>query len=409
LEAANYSALYTDALLDALLGTRLEVLESGETDDEAQYVKPWRLHDYLVIEIPRRVKALRLEKKVNQNPDSIITSRNNWLARIDAAVAATRSGRLTAPPAAAPPIPNLRMMTRDATVSAAEGRQADLDRTLHDAVAAGIPGAAQFAGTLQHLAEPFGPSHFESHCGIKVRGARIVSFLAPLATGSLLGHDGDLLRIDRLEGPGVSVLLRLENGTGCVVPVVQGFLSAVTFDDGELVDVAYEPSANTWRWDVYQQGASEVRALRGVAATASRHGRFRLDPRDAEKFGKRMQYAKGIDPTLAVYAAYAYHDLQLTDRIREMSRYLVEDLGVTFFDLELLGRRLVKRSIDRNQMIVPFVPLLSQGWSLLHAHRVKLHPALNGIEETMLDSLWTQFNGHGVEKLEHAMLSREVR
>jgi hypothetical protein len=122
-----------------------------------------------------------------------------------------------------------------------------------------------------------------------------------------------------------------------------------------------------------------------------------------------MQYAKGIDPTLAVYAAYAYHDVQLVDRIRGMSGYLAADVGLTFFDLELLGRRLVGKSIDRSQLIVPFVPLLSQGWSLLRANRVKLHPALDGIEESMRDSLWTQFDKRGVQKLERAMLSKEVR
>ena len=84
-------------------------------------------------------------------------------------------------------------------------------------------------------------------------------------------------------------------------------------------------------------------------------------------------------------------------------------MGVTFFDLELLGRRLMGRPIDRSQMIVPFVPLLSQGWSLLRAHRVKLHPALEGIEQSMRDSLWAQFDERGIEKLERAMLSKEVR
>ncbi len=411
LEAANYSALYTDALLDALLGTRTDVLEPGEAGDTAKYIKPWALQDYLEAEIPRRVKALKLEKKVNQNPDAIITSRKGWLARIEKAVAVTRGAHVsrgpTPPPS--PPPATLRTVSRDVTASASTGKPGNVESTLQAAVAAGVAGAAEYAGTLQHIAQPFGPEHFESECGIKVRGARIVSFLAPLATGSMLGNDGNLVRIDSCDGPGVSVLLRLENRTACVVPVIQGFLSALTFDQGELVDVAYEPSDNTWRWDLYKKRASEVRELRAVAATASRHGRFRLNPEEAEKVGTQMQYAKGIDPTLAVYAAYAYHDVQLVDRIQQMSGYLAGDVGVTFFDLELLGRRLMGRPIDRSQMIVPFVPLLSQGWSLLRAHRVKLHPALEGIEQSMRDSLWAQFDERGIEKLERAMLSKEVR
>jgi hypothetical protein len=410
-ESANYSALYTDALLDALLGTRSDILEPGEAGDAAKYIKPWTLKDYLEVEVPRRVKALKLEKKVNQNPDAIITSRNSWLARIEAAVAATRSAGgsrgPTVPPG--PPSPTIRTVSSELTASASDGQPWSVEQKLQEAVAAGVPGAAQLAGSLQQIAQPFGPEHFESECGIKVRGARIVSFSATSATGSLLGNEGRLLRIDTLDGPGASVLIRLENRTACVIPVIQGFLSALTFDQGELVDVAYEPSDNTWRWDLYKQHASEVRALRAVAATASRHGRFHLGPNEAEKVGQRMQYAKGIDPTLAVYAAYAYHDVQLVDRIQEMSSYLANDVGITFFDLELLGRRLLGKSIDRSQMVVPFVPLLSQGWSLLRAHRVKLYPALDGIEQNMRDSLWTHFDERAIPTLERAMLSKEVR
>jgi hypothetical protein len=92
-----------------------------------------------------------------------------------------------------------------------------------------------------------------------------------------------------------------------------------------------------------------------------------------------------------------------------MSGYLKSDVGVTFFDLELLGRRLVGTSIDRSQMVVPFLPLLSQGWSLLRAHRVKLHPALDGIEQDMRNSLWTLFDERAIPKLERAITSKDVR
>jgi hypothetical protein len=122
-----------------------------------------------------------------------------------------------------------------------------------------------------------------------------------------------------------------------------------------------------------------------------------------------MQYAKGVDPTLAVYAAYAYHDLQAIDRIREMSGYLRDDVGCTFFDLALLGRMLVDRGIAPADRIVPFVPLLSQGWALLGAHRVKLHPALDGIERDVRDSLWSLFDAAGLRKLRTAMHTGEVR
>jgi hypothetical protein len=122
-----------------------------------------------------------------------------------------------------------------------------------------------------------------------------------------------------------------------------------------------------------------------------------------------MQYAKGIDPTLSVYAAYAYNDLQDVDRIRSMSKYLRDDIGITFFDLALLGRVLIDKSVEPADLIVPFVPLLSQGWALLNANGVKLHPALWDIQSSMQDSLWSLFDETGVRKLTEALQSGAVR
>jgi len=50
------------------------------------------------------------------------------------------------------------------------------------------------------------------------------------------------------------------------------FIAAVTVDEGEVVDLAYEPSEGTSRWEKFNERAREVRALRAVAASASREG-----------------------------------------------------------------------------------------------------------------------------------------
>ena len=411
--AGNFSALYTNALLDALKGMRPEVLEPGESGDRSLYVRPHRLESYLEVEVPRRVKAMGLEKKVNQNPEAILTYHTNWVSRVDPPPGgATRGpgslGMRGTPPA--PPKPrNLRTVTETLVGTAVKGNRALLSQQLQRARTVPIAGADALAGTVDRIAVPFGPDHFESHCGIKVRGTRIVDFFAPRANANLLGGEGDLLRIDGLENPAVSVLLRFEGNVGTVIPAIPGFLAALTFDDGELVDVSYEPSVNDPRWERFKDQAADLRALRTVAASSSRHGRFRLELPDALTVAQKMQDAKGNDPTLAVYAAYAYYDLLAVERIREMSQYLQNDIGVTLFDLALLGRMLIDKAVGPGDGIVPFVPLLSQGWALLGANRVKLHPRLEGIEGTMRESLWSLFDDAGLEKLRHTMATKEVR
>lgn len=411
--ASNFSALYTSAMLEGLKGTRPELLEASTAPgDGAHYVRPRRLQGYLENEIPRRVKALGLQNRVNQNPDAIITSDGPWLSRIlDEAPPRGQPGsgieksKGVVPPLS--PAVNLSTLSRSLVMSAAAGDQASLDQHLRRAHNLPVLGAGALAETVERVATPFGPDHFETRCGVKVRGARIVDFVAQRARGDLL--DGSLLRISAIDGPAASVLLRFDDDVGTVIPVIADFVAALTFEDGELVDVAYEPSANTHRWDRYQHDADEVRALRAVAASSSQHGRFRLERADAMGIARKMQSSKAVDPTFAVYAAYAYHDLQEIDRIREMSAFLKNDVQVTFFDLALLGRELVDRTVRPTDRIVPFVPLLSQGWALLQAHRVRLHPALEGIEGTLRESLWSLYDAAGMEKLRRALQSGEVR
>jgi hypothetical protein len=404
--ASTYSALYTSALLDALKGSSVDALEPSDVVGEnCHYVRPRKLEAYLEREIPSRVKKLKLLGKVNQNPDAIITSDGSWLSRIDVPIAQRRA-RPTAVPST-----DLRSISQQLVRAAVAGGPSELTTEIEQVRSASTAGGEQLVGSVEAIATPFGPDHFETECGIKVRGAHIVDFYAPRVQGELLGSRRENLRISHVEYPAASVLLRFDGDMGTVVPALPGFIAALTFDEGELVDVAYEPSANpnNWRWQLYAERATELRALRAVAATASQHGRFRLEGPDAIEIAQKMQYAKGIDPTLAVYAAYAYHDLQAIERIDEMSGYLRGDLGAIFFDLALLGRKLINRAIGPDDGIVPFVPLLSQGWALLGAHRIRLHPALWGIERTMRDSLWSLFDLAGVQQLQHAMRAGDVR
>ena len=86
---------------------------------------------------------------------------------------------------------------------------------------------------------------------------------------------------------------------------------------------------------------SNSAALRGVVASASRMGTFQLEnDDDAENLAKQMQFAKGIDPSLGLYAAYAYRDLGQRERIRQMAGYMQSDLGLVLFDIAMLARQL---------------------------------------------------------------------
>jgi hypothetical protein len=411
--ASGFTALYTSALLDAVSGLAPSVLEPGDdAGDAAKYVKPARLRDYLEQEVPRRIVERRMAARVNQSPDAIVLAHTNWLARLEQAPAApSRSrGLERARPGGgggpAPVAPSAAM--RDLVRVAVRDSPVALAAAIEGARAAAVPEVAEMAATAARVAAPFGTDHHETQCGIKVLGARIVDFLIMEGHAEYANAEGNDLRVDPKRLP-ESVLLIFDGGMGTVVPAVPGFLTALTFDDGELVDVALEPSANHPRWNEYQARANEVRALRGFAAAASRLGRFRLEGAEALAVAQRMQYAKGIDPALALYAAYAYYDFQQLDRLRKMSTYLRHDLGARLFDVAMLARELRDVKVDRNANVVPFVPMLAQGWDLVESGRVRLHGALDGIRARVRESLWSLFDSAGTDMLLAAMRSRDVR
>ncbi len=169
-----------------------------------------------------------------------------------------------------------------------------------------------------------------------------------------------------------------------------------------------EPATNNERWQVYKLRMRELRRLRTFIAAATYDGYFRLENDNASELAERMRYLKGVDPTLSLYAAYAYYDLQRRDIIQDMLGYLQDDIGGTLFDVVLLARKLVSKAIMPQDRIVPFFPLLSQGWALLNANRVKRHPVLERVEPEMKNSLWTLFDVKAFDSLRKTIESGEV-
>jgi hypothetical protein len=418
--AKGFSALYTAAFLDAVSGQAPSVLEAGtRAGDTGRYVMPARLRDYLDTEIPRRIVAAKLVGRVNQSPDAIVLAHANWLAKVDdvakAAPMPTRSSRRpqpgmgmdapAAPPAMAPVPPAPAATMRELVRVAVTESPTALTTAISNAST--VAGVAEMAATAARVAAPFGPDRHETQCGIKVMGARIAEFEIAQGRAEFANAEGNDLRVYPTTAA-ESVLLVFASGSGTVVPIVPGFLTALTFDADELVDVALEPSANHPRWYDYQARVGELRALRGFASAASQLGRFRLEGPEALAIAQRMQWAKGVDPALALYAAYAYRDLQQLDRLREMSGHLRGDLGCGLFDVAMLARELRGKTINREADVVPFVPMVAQGWDLVDAAGVRLHPKLDGIRARVGESLWSLFDRVGVALLRDTLKSGEV-
>ena len=389
---ARFKALYTEALVDALSGLAPQCLEDiVEASGPFQVVRPWPLRQYLETEVPRRLVRAAVPLTVFQTPDARITSPPaTWLSRLQKPAAQAAGA-----PSDEPPSPGLESLTHDrATIPGSRPEQAEaISRSARE----------MLANEARERAQPFGRTHFETRCGFKLRGTTFRSCFA--ASDRVHVAEPDSVRAD-VPGP-ASVVLRFEDGTGAILPAIPDFICGLTVKDGELVDVIYEPSDTSWRWSEFQRRLSEVRALRAQIAAAARFGVFRLEGHNAAAVAAQMQVIKGIDPTMAIYAAYAYNGLQQLDRIKEMEMYLWQDLNLRFFDIALLAGELSGSTLGAG--VFPPVPMLSQGWALLRAYGVQLPAALGGLPRCLASSFWTLFDSTGVDDLERALRHGEIQ
>jgi hypothetical protein len=420
--AQGFKAVYTEALLEGLRGQHPEIAEP-DASEGGYVIRPWPLQEYLANELPRRVyQATMGPNPLSQIPEARIASKPGkaWISLVRTPVDGASPPVLFSPP---PPADDARKHSKLANLAssrvtlATRAILADSESQLDSALIS-IPieepisrseldvfsnANRRFSDDVRYLAEPFGPMQMETRSGFKIRGGQIIKCTG--AIGSHVFDDGSGADAPIPVRSACNYLLEFKNGTGAVLPAAWGFLTSLTFKDDQLIDVTYEPSENTDRWKVYKKRAGDIRALRAAVAAATRMGTFRLQSDDASKLARRMQLLKGIDPSLALYAAHAYRDQGNRDRIQTMATFIREDLGFCPFDIALLDGQLNGNVDDPlRKHILPFLPMLSQSWALLPAYDVKLAHGLAGIYWHVLpNSLWTLLGPDGVSMVRNVL------
>jgi hypothetical protein len=423
--ATAFRAIYTEALVSALSGRHIDIVVPEDSPPgvavsglRTGVVRPRKLKEHLRREVVEKLRLSGAAVAVYQEPDGRITSEEDaWVSRVPYLT------RRSIPRGEPEPSETLQDAS-EAVLQEALRSHGQPEALLQD-LGRRVPGADEFEHLVQGKAQAFGPDHYETDCGFKIRGSRCTAAFAQRFGTDVLGDRPELkeqlvrvnTRVNAFgDGPPPrvdNVLLTFEDGASVVLPAIPDFLATVSVDNGEVTDVSYEPSATSSRWESYRDRMEELRLLRSVVASAAYLGVFKLKGEDAPALARRMQVAKGVDPTMSLYAAYAYRDLGARSRIREMHAALQSDLGFSLFDVAMLAGD-TDRGTDRlpysgtSPGIVPFVPLLSPGWSLLTAHNVQLPASLEDLKPHLHQSLWTSFDPAGASIIRTAMES-EVR
>ncbi len=416
-----FRAVYTDAVLDALTGTHADICEVDQKLG-VKVVRPWPFSKKLLQDVPARVHDLTNSLLRTQVPDSNITSdpTESWLSDISKATR-TRVGATFAGSSESVRAASLAVAEVDATEgfvrAAIEREDLDLPTRLENLrppqdhggqlESMGKTEQEKFADATERNAEAFGPFEFESQCGMKVRGNKITEVVCN--ADNHLHDDGKAVRID-LEGRPTSVLLVFESGYGALVAALPGFIGSLTLEGDSLSDLAYEPSRNSWRWSAFEERETEIRNLRAVVAASSKRGIFRLQGDDAKTLSRRMQLAKGIDPSLALYAAHAYANQGNDQWLQQMVNYLRQDLKKVPLDIAILAGKVRSENTANVDWTVPFLPMLSQTWALLPAYNVELPAGLTAIQRHLASSsLWSLYTPEGVGLIRKAINKGDLK
>jgi hypothetical protein len=272
----------------------------------------------------------------------------------------------------------------------------------------------QLSAMRSTIEAPHPVKRFESWTGFTVSGADVQGAVA--GKGGRLDRAGDehpneaAVRI-WMNGSNrhCSVAITFGGGSGIVLPALHGYIGHITVADSGVSNVSYVPSSNSTRWPQYLKRQTEIDKLRSAVLAAASLGALRLGKDHARAFAERVRVEKQFDPTLGLYAAYAYAEAGLYDEVQSVRRYMFEDLGVSLFDVAMLDRKTRKAERIAKRGVVPFCPMLSQGWYYLRPRGMKLPRVLESAQDELIQSLWTTFNEKHMRLINNALREGKLK
>jgi hypothetical protein len=390
--APQFQGIYTACFLEAFRHPRDYMVKQIA----GRAVIPNRcLSKYLAEEVPKRAQAVNIS--IDQHPDSkILSDEPTYIAHVPGAI---HPARQNVPCGSVPDV--YRGGVED-------------PRGSHPIQ---IPARVEYAKDVI-LKSRSARSGFPGQSGFTVVGARVTSVAVASDVKPEVSNSADdaapaaIVTLDPGALPGVSAAIRFADGTGTVLAALRGYVGNVVVDGANICSVAYEPTANNPRRQSYEAEAATVEQYHAEIAAQARYGIFTLnDIREQQEghFAGRVRMLKSVDPTLGLYAAYAYAEAGLAQEARSVGQLLHFELnGADLFDVALLAGLLKDFTQEQAKSFVPFCPMLSQGWSLLRTKSARLSDSLNGLRDHLRISLWLRLDPAGMTLVEQMLKSGRV-
>jgi len=421
--AERYDGIFTRLLLRGLHGSEPAVWETWTEDDRERYVVPaWALKPYLEEKVPRTLGDIDLS--LEQYPEISVESRKPFfLAEIDPEQAPAREVDVSSTKSPievpTPTVATIRAIAKKIGLAVPIRMLPD---AAPDEPEIPDPDGGRFRAAMKRLKTAEFPGHTDSGgtdgifdvqmetgqtatiqiatgftiFGEEVASARVAS--GHCRIGRALDGGRTHIQIERLFESNFaqkSILIQFVSGRGTTLAVLPGFIGTVVVEEGRVVSVSYLPTpSNPDKYGEFRDNAHNLRQRHAFLAAAARFGSFSLDSGTADAAGDFLRVEKAVDPTMGLYAAYAYIQAGRQDLAQSVYQYMRREPEPVLFDVALLAGQV--DLVNPGPHVAPWSPLLTQGWSLLETLGQPLPEYLDRARRELVPSLWTTLTPAGV-------------
>ncbi|MXN91685.1 hypothetical protein GR160_10650 [Flavobacterium sp. Sd200] len=379
-------SLYTKLLLEGLHGKVPAIIRSNGRND---IIMSYELSEYLVDTLPKALRDANVLR--NQVPDSEITSREPMhLSRFPKKRSPVKK-----------PLKGTR--TQYMKLETLEQRIDSLDRKVQrETISFSKESIAEQQEYIDLFQEAARPLFSDVETGFVIIGAQPVFDHLNHWRGITVSEqqENTLIEIQQKLWYGRTFPLQTKDGTVYPLAVMPNYIGRVIFKDGILASVNYTPSQTSDRFLRYTELHYEIERRRALIALNSKNGAFRInhETRYLMETASYYRMLKEFDPTLGVYAAYAYMQAGAFNDVKSVFDFMAREPEPVLFDVALLndiGR--FDLSLESVELAAPFCPVLTQGWSFLALSDKGYTPAIQELTRYLIPGLWTSFKPGALE------------
>ncbi len=422
----QYNGLFTQCLLKGLNGKVQEVIERDDKDPGKCLVFARPLKRYLEKSVPEAAEEVNI--MLTQLPDVEVTSvPPAYLARLDADVWRNPARGPGTEADVYPQVParddekEKTLIGEDRAEKEAEMKSYvdntnfDVMSTLNGKMKGDI--TTQITTDLASLYHARGRESFETHTGFSVIGVDdAFDIITDKGRHDKFRQDDHWhVRIFPDENTNCILLVLRANGNGIPIAVLPGFIGTILVENDAVVNINYLPSRNNDRFSYVESYNDEVSKRRADISLAARYGAFKVsgDRYQIMDTASYLRNYKMLDPTLGLYAAYAYVQAGDIEQVRDIYQFMCGEPEPVLFDVAMLARMeedndAALPATNPKKAESPFCPMLTQGWSYLSINYDDYPPLLKRLARHLVPGLWTTFTREGVALIESAIQNNEL-